>query len=618
MLRAVVRIGRPASPVLIVSGILALGCGHAAAVEPQVVLPPGSVEEFPIVGESSLSTGLAVDDEGSLWFDEMAPGRLDRITQAGVINGEFDLPMGPWFEEGFPPQWPESSMPRGLALGAHDNVWFADSGTAGEGQTFVGVVGPAGEGEDFPIPPPSVPGPRPGAEPTGIALGADGNMWVTEGAQGTIARVTQDGEVTVFTTLPNDRDDFMQPRAIALGADGNMWFTELGVNDLGQNSIGRITPGGSITEFSLPPGYERPDALALGADGDIWFTESPSAIGRITPTGAFSEFTVPSVSGALDGIALGPDGNMWFTESSNAIGRITPAGVVTSFEGATPAGEVPGALAPGAEGVMWYVSGSRVDRLHVPFAPLEIVAPAVSGQALEGETLSASEGLWSHAPSYYTYQWQICDASGGDCLNLSGQNQATHLLTASEVGYTLRAVVTASNIAGEASATSSVSATVLAVPQSTPVPTIMQKPPVVEPLPVISSAMTWSFGWTRRYTTVRSLVVRGIPAGGVVEVTCRGRGCAFEHWRSDAHNRQPTSCKRRRCTVRSPRIVDGMANLSSLFESSHIGVHARMVVNIIKPGWIAKSFVFTIRADRPPRVQITCLGAGPSNPQGGC
>jgi hypothetical protein len=41
------------------------------------------------------------------------------------------------------------------------------------------------------------------------------------------------------------------PFSITLGPDGNIWFTEVGINGSG-SGIGRITPGGTITEFTGP------------------------------------------------------------------------------------------------------------------------------------------------------------------------------------------------------------------------------------------------------------------------------------------------------------------------------------------------------------------------------
>ena len=56
---------------------------------------------------------------------------------------------------------------------------------------------------------------------------------------------------------------------VAAGPDGNIWFTQLA------GMIGRITPAGVITEFSVPPGaiISSPYAIVAGADGNIWFTE---------------------------------------------------------------------------------------------------------------------------------------------------------------------------------------------------------------------------------------------------------------------------------------------------------------------------------------------------------
>src|SRR6476620_7792943 len=82
------------------------------------------------------------------------------------------------------------------------------------------------------------------SHPQGIACGPDGNVWFTEQAGDAIGRITPEGEVTEFS-LPADA----APKAIAGGPDGNVWFTESG-------QIGRITPGGQITEFPLPGKFE--------------------------------------------------------------------------------------------------------------------------------------------------------------------------------------------------------------------------------------------------------------------------------------------------------------------------------------------------------------------------
>ena len=56
----------------------------------------------------------------------------------------------------------------------------------------------------------------------------------------------------------------------------------------------------------------------------------------------------------------------------------------------------------------------------------------------------------------YAYQWQRCNASGGECANIEGTMKQSYTLGEEDVSKTLRVVVTASNSEGSASATSAV------------------------------------------------------------------------------------------------------------------------------------------------------------------
>src|SRR5437762_180669 len=39
------------------------------------------------------------------------------------------------------------------------------------------------------------------------------------------------------------------------------------------NRLGRITPGGVVTEFIIPTPNSLPDYITVGPDGNLWFTE---------------------------------------------------------------------------------------------------------------------------------------------------------------------------------------------------------------------------------------------------------------------------------------------------------------------------------------------------------
>jgi hypothetical protein len=101
-----------------------------------------------------------------------------------------------------------------------------------------------------------------------------------------------------------------------------------------------------------------------------------------------------------------------------------------------------------------------------PLAPVNTALPAITGSAVEGQTLSASTGTWSNEPTSYAYQWQECSALGEGCLSVAGATSSSYRLGASDVGDTIRVVVTASNAGGSAAASSAQTANVTA-PEST-------------------------------------------------------------------------------------------------------------------------------------------------------
>jgi len=96
--------------------------------------------------------------------------------------------------------------------------------------------------------------------------------------------------------------------------------------------------------------------------------------------------------------------------------------------------------------------------------PSATAAPAISGTATQGQTLTASNGSWSGSPTSVTDAWEDCDASGGTCAQIAGATGPSDVLTAGDVGHTVRVVVTATNAGGSATATSAPTAAVAAPP----------------------------------------------------------------------------------------------------------------------------------------------------------
>jgi hypothetical protein len=92
--------------------------------------------------------------------------------------------------------------------------------------------------------------------------------------------------------------------------------------------------------------------------------------------------------------------------------------------------------------------------------PANTAAPAISGTPQEGSTLTGSNGTWANSPTKFDYAWLRCDNKGSSCATINGANKNTYVLTSGDVNTTIRFRVTASNSAGNDTATSSPTAVI--------------------------------------------------------------------------------------------------------------------------------------------------------------
>lgn len=96
-------------------------------------------------------------------------------------------------------------------------------------------------------------------------------------------------------------------------------------------------------------------------------------------------------------------------------------------------------------------------------APTSSAAPAVTGTAQVGSTLTTSNGTWtSDTAITYAYAWDRCDTSGNGCTAISGATASTYTLVAADQGSTIKSAVTATNSSGSTSAQSAPTAVVTA------------------------------------------------------------------------------------------------------------------------------------------------------------
>lgn len=102
--------------------------------------------------------------------------------------------------------------------------------------------------------------------------------------------------------------------------------------------------------------------------------------------------------------------------------------------------------------------------------------PSVSADlTIEGTALTADPGEWEgDEPIDFTYQWQSCGPTGGDCAAITGEQDQDYLLTEGDAGSTIRVKVTAKNSDGSDEARSAQTAVIdEEAPTSVGAPTIV-------------------------------------------------------------------------------------------------------------------------------------------------
>jgi virginiamycin B lyase len=162
-----------------------------------------------------------------------------------------------------------------------------------------------------------------------LALGPDGDVWVTQQTQAKLVRVTPTGALR-FYSLPAGSG----PHGIAFDRRGHLWIT-LEFRD----AIAELSRSGHILhEYSISQAGAHPHGLAIARDGSVWWTgKMGNVIGRLNPrTGTMRLFRLPHPDSTPIYIAQGCDG-MYFTElTGSRIGRITSKGRITEYPTPTP------------------------------------------------------------------------------------------------------------------------------------------------------------------------------------------------------------------------------------------------------------------------------------------
>ncbi len=121
----------------------------------------------------------------------------------------------------------------------------------------------------------------------------------------------------------------------------------------------------------------------------------------------------------------------------------------------------------------------------------------------------------------------------------------------------------------------------------------------------------WRWYFHPHYTSLLSLVIAGAAVGSRVVEICHGAGCPFA--------RHVVAAKIERCR-RTHRHSCGTSalDLAAAFHGRRLAAGDRLIIEILRTGWVGKYYAFQIRPARKPATRITCLAPGGSHPGVGC
>lgn len=208
--------------------------------------------------------------------------------------------------------------------------------------------------------------------PTGLALDADGNLYVSEQFNRRIRKITPEGVVTTFAgsgSIGNidgngTNASFTQPMGIAMDKNGYLY-----VADLGAHCIRRISPSGNVITFAgfaNSSGYINgvtnaarftfPRSIAVDENDNVFITDGGNYMVRVisnngmvytyagTNTIGFKDgFQFNSLFGGLGGLAFDKSGILYVADTgNNCIRRIEKNSLVSTVTGVTNAGFVDG------------------------------------------------------------------------------------------------------------------------------------------------------------------------------------------------------------------------------------------------------------------------------------
>lgn len=398
---------------------------------------------------------VRTDAGGNIYVADSYNNTVRKVTPAGVVStvagiaGESGSTDGAVATALF-------NGPAGVAVDASGNLYVADDSNytirkisaSGTVSTLAGsagsegVVDGAGSAARF-------------YDPQNLAIDTSGNLYVADGQGNVIRKVTPAGVVSTFAGAGSaggpgpagsadgsgSAAEFNDPTGIAVDILGNVY-----VADAGNNTIRKITPGGSVSTLAGSPG------VSGSADG----------------LGSAARFNTPS------GVGVDAVGNAYVADNGNdTIRVVNPAGLVTTVAGVAGQEEnidglegdarfaQPGDVTIDDTGVVYVADSANMTIRRI--IPGPATAPTVSVQPASATVNLGAQAIFTVGASGaapFTYQWYLNGSA------IAGATGPSYTVGSAQVAAAGTYTVSVSNALG--STTSSAATLTVNVPADDP------------------------------------------------------------------------------------------------------------------------------------------------------
>jgi glucose/arabinose dehydrogenase len=260
------------------------------------------------IAKFNLPIGLAISTDNKLLIADYENNRLRSINSDNLVSTEAGTGSAGYYDG--PVDVAQFDEPYGIAVVADGTVYVTDRSSSkirkisnGIVSTLAGGIGGNSDGT----------GSQAGFNiPSGIAVGIDGSLFVADRYNNSIRKITTDGVVTTYAgskaTLSGYKDGFRtealfdQPIDICVGPDGALYVAEYD-----NHTIRKISLDGTVSTFAGNGQY-----------------------GNLDGNGSRATFYFPS------GIAISTDGTLYVAdEGNNRIREISKSGHVTTIAGSS-------------------------------------------------------------------------------------------------------------------------------------------------------------------------------------------------------------------------------------------------------------------------------------------